>query len=356
MATRLPGGPPKVISSSLRRFGGRLVAPVGSALSRSAEREGLVLTLRDDAGRCGQGEASPLPGFSTETLQDCERALTAVHQRITGADEEGWPIVEELAALRAARFAFETAIADLQAQAAGVSVAELLGGPRPYSQVAVQAVCGSLLEARSAVAAGVRTLKIKIGGVDFGAELALLRELRAELGPEVALRLDANGAWSPHEARRRMEQLTEVAPEFVEQPVPAGQLADLLPAPLPIAADESLRSPAERAALLGAADCVAWVIKPAVMGLRMAREIACIAQKHDKCVILSHLFDGPIALAACCELALSLPRAPSTCGLRPHAGLSAWPGVALPHFGADAAVARAHGRTGLGLALPEGAS
>lgn len=355
MATRLPGGPPRVIASSLRRFGGRLSAPVGSALLRSAEREGLVLTLRDDAGRIGQGEASPLPGFSTENLQDCERALTAVHERIAGADDEGWPIVEELAVLPAARFAFETAIADLQAQAAGVSVAELLGGPRPYSQVAVQALCGSLQEARAAVAAGVRTLKIKIGGADFGAELAFLRALRAELGSEIALRLDANGAWSPAEARQRMEQLTAVAPEFIEQPVPPGALVALLPAAIPVAADESLRDPAERAALLGAGGCVAWVIKPAVLGLRMSHEIACAAQRHEKCAILSHLFDGPIALAACCELALSLPRAPSTCGLRPHAGLSAWPSVALPHFGADASIVRSHGHTGLGLALMGGA-
>lgn len=351
MATRPPGGPPRVIASSLRRFGGQLVAPVGSARSRSADRQGLVLTLRDEAGRCGQGEASPLPGYSTETLAGCERALAAVHERLAGADDEGWPIVEELAALPAARFALETALADLRAQAAGVSLAELLGGPRPYSQVAVQALCGSLEEARSAIAAGVRTLKIKIGGADFGAELSFLRSLRAELGPEVALRLDANGAWSPQEARQRMEQLIAVAPEFIEQPVPAGELAALLPAPLPVAADESLRDPAERAALLGAAGCVAWVIKPAVLGLRMSREIACTAQEHEKRVILSHLFDGPIALAACCELALSLPRPPSTCGLRPHAGLSAWPGVSLPHFDEGASVARSHRHTGLGLAL-----
>lgn len=354
MATRLSGGPPRVLASSLRRFGGRLVAPVGSAVSRSTAREGLLLTLRDEAGRCGQGEASPLPGFSNETLQDCERALTAVHERITEAEEDGWPIVEELAGLPAARFAFETAVADLRAQAAGVSVAELLGGPRPYTKVAVQALCGSLKEARSAVAAGVRTLKMKIGGADFGTELALLRSLRTELGPEVALRLDANGAWSPQEARLRIAQLAEVAPEFIEQPVQAGSLAALLPVPIPVAADESLRDPLERSALLGAEGCVAWVIKPAVLGLRMAREIAWIAQKHEKRVILSHLFDGPIALAACCELALSLPREPSTCGLRPHAGLSAWPGVALPHFGTDASIASAHGRTGLGLALPGG--
>jgi hypothetical protein len=89
-----------------------------------------------------------------------------------------------------------------------------------------------------------------------------------------------------------------------------------------------------------------------MFGLRGAREIACTAQRHEKGVILSHAFDGPIALAAACELALSLPSAPWTCGLRPHLGLSAWPRVELPHFRAGApAEAHAHGRTGLGLAL-----
>jgi hypothetical protein len=84
------------------------------------------------------------------------------------------------------------------------------------------------------------------------------------------------------------------------------------------------------------------VLKPAILGgLLRARELAVRAQQHGKDVVVTHLFDGPFAMAAGCELALSLPRPPLACGLAPHADLPAFaeglegldvPQLALPRF------------------------
>ena len=49
---------------------------------------------------------------------------------------------------------------------------------------------------------GFRCIKLKIGAINFEEELALLRHIRAHFSAgEVELRVDANGAFSPVDAK-----------------------------------------------------------------------------------------------------------------------------------------------------------
>ena len=52
-----------------------LGGPVQNARTAWTRREGLLLRLRDEEGRVGQGEASPLPDYSPDTLAGCRAAL-----------------------------------------------------------------------------------------------------------------------------------------------------------------------------------------------------------------------------------------------------------------------------------------
>jgi L-alanine-DL-glutamate epimerase-like enolase superfamily enzyme len=154
------------------------------------------------------------------------------------------------------------------------------------------------------------------------------------------------------EARQRLAELEALRPQFVEQPTSSAALAELGRCAVPWAADESLQDPQQLAPLLDAAGCVAWVLKPALLGLRRARELALLAQQRGLGVVITHLFDGPVGLAAACELALSLPTVPWACGLDRHPGLAAWPAVALPHHRPNSPAAiQPHGGCGLGFAL-----
>lgn len=343
--------PLRITGSRLLRGGGALSQAVRNARAGWQTRDGVVLEIWDDAGHHGVGEASPLPGFSEESLHDCEHALDRIHEA-----EVSWPLqdVTKLGALPAARFAFESAIADLVARQRGCSVARLLGGSAQEIPISALISTGNdmLDAARTALARGISTLKVKLGVRDFQSEISALIALREALGNGFHLRLDANGSWSIDEARARLSQLAKarLGIEFVEQPVAPGKLLSLGVCALPWAADESLQDPAESLALRGAPGCIAWIIKPAAIGLLRARELAEVAAAHGHGVVVTHLFDGPIGLAAACELALSVPQ-PLACGLDPHAGLAAWPAVELPHFRTrDASVITAHERSGLGFA------
>lgn len=340
---------PRIAGSQLVHGSGTLPVEVRSAQTRWQSREGAVLLLRDREGRLGVGEASPLPGFSDESLAACRQALDRVHERIAGTDAEGWPIAAGLDGLPAAQSAWESAVADLWARAEGLSVAQLLGGPGYHGAIALNALITTVEAGESALGRGLTTLKFKIGIHDFDAELALLRELRTRCGFDFALRLDGNGSWSVDAARRNLAQLAELRPEFVEQPVAPGELSRLGPCAVPWAADESLRSPEEAEALLRTEGCAAWVLKPAALGLRRARRLAVAAQEAGLGVVITHLFDGPVGLTAARELALSLPSEPWACGLDRHAGVTVWPEAELPHAQLGGTLFK-HARTGLGFA------
>lgn len=355
------------------------VLPLGQG-----ERRGFALSLTDDEGRVGLGEATPLPGFSSDSAAACHRALLDAAAALAPVDLDPAPDAPDpaqpsadpappaaavaralapldaaLRGLPAARFALETALLDLAGQRLGLPLAACLGGPRLYDEVPVNGLLSasdplpSLIDGVRALAArGVRCVKVKLRARDdagFGRELAALAALRRELDAAggMELRLDANAAWTEDIARRRLAALAPLRPRFVEQPVAPDRLDHLGPCAAPWAADESLSVPGLAERLLDAGSCAAFILKPAALGLLRAHELARQAQARSVDVVVTHLFDGPIALAAACELALSLPRAPLASGLDAHAGLALWPPLSVPQC--RAASIASTGCAGLGL-------
>ena len=256
----------------------------------------------------------------------------------------------------AARFALETALLDLVGRRRGLPLHALLHPTHASPPVAVSAFVGAALDAslvddvRAALARGHRTVKVKLHGGDelFAQEVEALLALRAAIPGAWGLRLDLNGAWATEQATaERFAALAQASAEFVEQPLAAGSLRAL---PIRWAADESLAigADAERALELGATGgVVAVILKPAVLGLLGAWRLGVRAHRAGLGVVVTHLFDGPIALAASCELALALP-APWACGLDLHPGLAAWPAREIPQR-AEPAWIRATQRAGHGI-------
>jgi L-alanine-DL-glutamate epimerase-like enolase superfamily enzyme len=283
---------------------------------------------------------------------------------MSGWDAEGWPLVPSLSGLPEARFAFESALCDLVARRRGVSASAFLGG-RSLVQLPRNAVVSTIEEAHDAIQRGITTLKIKVGlgaasdqesQKEADKELLFLKQLRDELGSAVTLRLDANGVYDAERARKRLADFARYDVALIEQPTASAELASLGVCAIPWAVDESLSDPATDPAtdpcdrFLSAPGCRAWVVKPALHGLRLARGLALRAIEHGLGVIVTHLIDGPVALAAACELALSLPVSPLACGLDAHAGLAAWPDVDIPQHRQAQHLITPSGGIGLGFA------
>ena len=327
----------------------------------------VIVRVADRDGRIGWGEASPLPGRSPESPDVAAAALEgALADLLAGPETRDLPATAGAAAAIAreritasapsARFALEAALVDLAAQARGSSVAALLAeerGAAPLDRLA----CSAVVEPTgpdAALAAEIATFKVKLGDPDrLEQDLAALRRWRRG-----ALRLDVNRRWSEADCERWLPRLAELEPDWVEEPGTAAVILALAarrgPEGLPVALalDESLVDEVDGAIQAIERGLVrAVVLKPALLGgLAAAAAWAARARAAGVVPVVSHLFDGPVALAAYAELALALaaPGDPAA-GLGPHRGLDAIaPGARVMQLVDGGAEMAAH-RGGLGV-------
>jgi len=327
-------------------------------------REGLLIQLRDERGRIGQGEAAPLPGFSREDVNACRSAAQAFEverlpelspSNLLAALAEVGSRATELPALRCA---LETAVLDLIAQERGEPAWATLLGALPERTAPEAVALAALLqaetaadrlnEAQHAVTRGIRTLKVKVGRPgEFEQELAELATLRARFAA-VELRIDANRAWSAAQAQRYLAELAHLRPEYVEEP--SADWAALAHSPTPLALDESLTSPDVTANVLARRHDLnlrACILKPTLLGgVVRCFEIAQSAARAGLACVLSHAFEGPVGFSLACALALALNDSTRAAGLAPHAFLNAW-NAKLP--GLDDTAIRTWNEAGLGL-------
>ena len=159
----------------------------------------------------------------------------------------------------------------------------------------------------TAALAGFGTVKVKMR---TPGDVALVAAVRNAVGPRVALRVDANGAWDVETAVAVIGLLRDLDIELVEQPCPT--LEDLARVrarvDVPIAADECVRSldDARRLASLGAADAVVLKVQP-LGGVRRALEIA---EASGVPAIPTSMMETSVGLAAGLALAAALPELP----------------------------------------------
>jgi len=298
-----------------------LARPAQNTRAAWSERASCIITLEGDQGSRGQGEAAPLPGFSPDSLDECEQALRALDASgIPHRVEPSQDLIGELgrasvripSQLPAARAALEGALLDLWSRNAGLPAWQMLAlslptVTKPGARALAALLSGdpehALTQALAARSRGVTCFKFKIGRPGARArELAAVQALRAELGPLARLRLDANQALSVADAREFLPRFAACDLEFIEEPCPPAELARLTDLALPWALDESLA----RGARPRVGDR-AVIVKPTLQGgvtgcVALAEATRAVGAE----LILSHAFEGPLGLGLSAALALSI--------------------------------------------------
>ena len=121
---------------------------------------------------------------------------------------------------------------------------------------------------------GFRCIKLKIGAIDWGKELEMIRIVRDGFGEkELIIRVDANGGFTFKGCMAKLEELAKLGVHSIEQPIKQGhpeQMAVLCKeSPVPIALDEELigkGSPEERVKTLEEIMPQYIILKPALCG------------------------------------------------------------------------------------------
>ena len=214
-------------------------APYRFALGSTASVTKTLVQVDTDEGISGVGEyaagngsaaieriAPRLIGLDPLDLNACERRVIP---------DFSFNLWEHLTQLRRAFGAVEMALWDLRGRLEGRSVAQLLGGAVrtqiPFTEYfafrlpgAVDAgestptdiarYCARMVEEYDAP-----TFEGKMATIDLRSELRMVREVRAAIGPDRMLRLDANGGWTLATAMEAIRKLADCDIRNFEDPV-----------------------------------------------------------------------------------------------------------------------------------------
>ncbi len=158
--------------------------------------------------------------------------------------------------------AVDVALWDLRARRLGVPLWRLLGGHEPRvpcyaGGIDLDMPLDALLrQTDDNLERGFRAIKMKVGRPRLGDDVERVRAMRAHLGPDRPLMVDANMRWRVDEAIRAARALAPFDPYWLEEPtVPEdvpGHRRIAREGGLPIAAGENLHTLGEFASMIAA--------------------------------------------------------------------------------------------------------
>jgi len=219
--------------------------PSGTSRGVLTEKETWFLKI-SDGENYGIGECGILRSLSFDDRPDYEEKLKWVCNNINLGEEMLW---EELREFPSIQFGVEMAFKSLQAKDPFVLF------PSAFTSGEKAIPINGLIwmgdkqfmkdQISEKIEAGFNCIKLKIGAIDFETELDLLKSIRSNFSEtEIELRVDANGAFTPEDALKKLELLSRFKLHSIEQPIKQGQVQEMANlcknTPLPIALDEEL--------------------------------------------------------------------------------------------------------------------
>jgi len=206
-----------------------LHAPVkwGKVGNKTAQEHVLVRVFAE-GGLTGIAEATPRPLIYGETVPSVmhaiDKELGPRLLRHDAYDREGyWSAFDEVPWNPTAKGALDTAVYDILAQAAGVPLAQYLGGASAPVKISymvglgeVDATTNEALQIREKH--GIDAFKIK-AGKSSSQDIERIRRLREALGEQAMLYIDANQLYGAHEAVRTINRMAEHGLAMAEEPV-----------------------------------------------------------------------------------------------------------------------------------------
>ncbi len=300
----------------------------------SADHQSYVIVCiesEDAIHGVGEGSAPAGPWWGAHTVE----AIQAVIDRylapvLIGVDATRLEHVHELLVRaapgeRAARSALEMAILDLAGKALGVPAYQLLGGlsrsaiPTAWA-LSAREEDGERSEIDERLAAGHTRFKLKAGALDAQADVARALALIERLGDRADVVVDPNGSWDELTARRCCQRLADAGVAFVEQPLPAWNVAGLTrlreDTGVAILADESVQTLQDGLLAAQTGFAMAWSLKTQKSGGPLElRRLAGVAEACGARLYGGTMLESSIGTAANLHVYASLPRLHEGCEL-----------------------------------------
>ena len=291
------------------------------------ERVGFYFNLVSSDGKKAQGEASPLPGLSNESLKKTQHDLQEIQAHLKDLEipNNKRDLVDQLRRdevinnlCPSARFAVESAIFSLAVQVNNQSLAEFLDSDLQdvYCAGLLQGTYDQVIaDANQMVAHDVEIFNLKVGDRNIPLDVKKVNDVRAVIGEEGLLRLDGNRIWSLSEALLFMQMVGLKQIEFIEEPLSdlAGLNEFYQKTHAPVALDETLAvsrcgvtAPGRCSPTLAQHESVqAYILKPTVLG-GIVKTLDWIeeARYSGRKSIISSSFESSVGLKVLATLSL----------------------------------------------------
>ncbi len=292
--------------------------PLKIAIPVAIKADNIYVRLRTEDGVTGVGEASPYSPVTSETQQSDIAMAHQLAELVRGRDPFTLSkIIDDMDTLSpgnpSIKAAFEMALWDICGKITGQPICCLLGRYRETFEtdktVFIDAPAAMAEAAAEVVREGFRAVKVKVGEAPEK-DIARLRAIREAVGPDIALRIDANQGWNPAEAVRCLHGIEEFQIQACEQPVPSWDWEGLRfvreHSFMPIMADESVHSPhdAIEAVRREAVDIINIKIMK-TGGILNAVRIAEIAEAADLTCMLGCMNESSLSLTAAAHVIAS---------------------------------------------------
>jgi muconate cycloisomerase len=282
----------------------------------------LIVRVDTDEGISGAGEATTMPRWSGETSATAKAIIEDIlAPAVIGLDPLDVEAIDHVMDRVVnhnwfTKAAIEMACWDIRGIAESKPVYELLGGPHRsltiparFSMAAYDPETAAA-KAVERVGWGFTTIKVKVGTVP-AEDIARVKAVRAAIGPDIKMVIDANCGWDCETAIRCCKELEDCNLSLIEQPTPDGDYAAIAKlrsaVDVPVMADDMCFDLVHAREVIRNKGCDVISVYPGKNGgIRKSAEIVKFAAEHGVACSIGSNLEWDLATAAMGHLTIGL--------------------------------------------------
>lgn len=297
----------------------KLKEPFIISLGPLTHAENVIVIIKTTEGITGTGECSPfmtINGESMETGMVVGKYLASILKGKNALDIEAChkAMNSVIYGNSSIKSAFDMALYDIAAQQAGLPLYAFLGGSNDKQlftdyTVSFKDADAMAKDAATIKANGFTVIKVKLGGTKE-ADIERIQKIRAAVGMDIPIRIDANQGWNTADAIDILDALQPYNIQHCEEPIPRWNFMKLpqikLQSPIKIMADESCcdEHDAQRLWDMGACDYLNVKLGKS-SGIYRAEKIIALAEKHHINIQMGGFLESRLGFTAAAHVALS---------------------------------------------------
>ena len=298
-----------------------LKEPFTTSLGTEYSAENVLVKIITAEGIIGFGECSPYMPINGESQDTCFIVGQYFAQALKGKDplqiEDCIQLMDKIIYGNSSiKSAFDIALYDIASQHAGMPLYQFIGGENNKTIITDYTVSVGDIDKMAADAVKIKeqgypAIKVKLGK-NGKTDVERMKAIRAAVGNEIPLRIDANQGWTVEEAIETLNALAPLNIQHCEEPIARWNFMQLSrvkkESPIPIMADECCGDDhdAERLIQLGACDYMNIKLGKSG-GIFKALKMARMAEAANIHLQVGAMLESRLAMTAFAHYALCSP-------------------------------------------------